>query len=85
MEEPRDERAREVFNSRVIIANLVPFVNCPLNFCMVMVSTHKYELIVKQTKLLSQRVVFVFVFVTKDRLILLNNTSMRIIKKINSK
>ena len=59
----------EVFNSHVIIANLVPFVNCLPNFCMVMVLTHEYELTVKHTKLLSQRVEFVFVFVTKDRFI----------------
>ena len=59
----------EVFNSHVIIANLVPFVNCLPNFCMVMLSSHEYKLTVKQTKLLGQRVEFVFVFVTKGRCI----------------
>ena len=38
---------REVFNSRVMIANLVPFVNSLPNFCVVMVLPHEYELAVK--------------------------------------
>ena len=40
---------REVFNSHVMIANLVPFVNCLPSFCMVMLSSHEYKLTVKQT------------------------------------
>ena len=57
---------RKVFNSVLIIAIFVAFVNSHATFSLVILSPHQYEFTVKQTKLLGQRMQFAFVFLSKD-------------------
>ena len=61
--------SRKVFDSVLIIAISVAFVNSHPTFSLVILSSHQYELTVKQTKLLGQRMQFVFLFPSKDSFI----------------